>query len=157
MSLLDGFKAFQPDRPAAVATASVPLAEDAAAYEPVRIQVLSDLHLEITRYYPLRPATDGDDKPPPYDYDFPVSAEILALLGDIGLTKDERLFDWLRVQLRRFKIVFFLSGNHEAYHSSLVRAVLFSHVLSARVADADNHTRPGRVLAAPRCLCPRMR
>ena len=64
--------------------------------EPVRIQVLSDLHLELSRVSSL-----------PYFFDFPVKADTLALLGDIGLTHDDRLFDWLRAQLRRFKLVFF--------------------------------------------------
>ncbi|KAI0698427.1 Metallo-dependent phosphatase-like protein [Cerioporus squamosus] len=79
---------------------------------PVRIQVLSDLHLEIGR-----PAPGGGYTH--FQYDFPAKADILALLGDIGTTNDDRLFDWLRAQLKRFKLIFFLSGNHEAYRSSI--------------------------------------
>ncbi|KAI0375101.1 Ser/Thr protein phosphatase protein [Pilatotrama ljubarskyi] len=79
--------------------------------EPVRIQLLSDLHLE----FPPPPHVASG----PYQFDFPIQAEMLALLGDIGLTEDDRLFDWLRTQLKRFKIILFLSGNHEAYNSSL--------------------------------------
>ncbi|RDX55755.1 Ser/Thr protein phosphatase protein [Lentinus brumalis] len=81
-------------------------------HSPVRIQVLSDTHLEIGR-----PALGGGYTH--FQYDFPAKADILALLGDIGTTNDDRFFDWLRAQLKRFKLVFFLSGNHEAYRSSI--------------------------------------
>ncbi len=69
-----------------------------------RLQILSDLHLEVER---------PDE--PLYAYDFPASAPNLALLGDIGWTRDDRLFDWLRAQLARFETVFFVCGNHEPY------------------------------------------
>jgi len=49
---------------------------------------------------------------PPYIFDFPVTAPKLALLGDIGSTRDERLFEWLELQLSRFERVFFVIGNH---------------------------------------------
>ncbi len=84
---------------------------------PVRIQILSDLHLEVP---PPRQSRLADS----YQYTFPVQAEILALLGDIGATTDDGLFDWLHAQLKRFKAVFFLSGNHESYGSSMVRDML---------------------------------
>ena len=83
---------------------------------PLRIQILSDLHLEVGR-----PTIGGGYTT--FEYDFPAKADVLALLGDIGTTNDDRFFDWLRAQLRRFKLVFFLSGNHEAYRSSLVSEV----------------------------------
>ncbi|KAK0235992.1 Ser/Thr protein phosphatase superfamily protein [Armillaria nabsnona] len=69
-----------------------------------RLQILSDLHLEVER---------PDE--PLYAYDFPASAPNLALLGDIGWTRDDRLFNWLRAQLARFETVFFVCGNHEPY------------------------------------------
>lgn len=74
-----------------------------------QIQLLSDLHLEVER---------GDQ--PLYVFDFPKCAPNLALLGDIGWTRDERLFTWLEEQLRRFERVFFVSGNHEPYVATLV-------------------------------------
>lgn len=80
---------------------------------PVRIQILSDLHLEVP---PPRHSRLADS----YQFTFPAQAEMLALLGDIGATADDGLFDWLHAQLRRFKTVFFLCGNHEPYGSSLV-------------------------------------
>lgn len=69
-----------------------------------RIQVLSDLHLEAPSAYDI--------------FDIPPGAPYLALLGDIGNTKDDALFTFLEAQLRRFEIVFFLLGNHEPYHSN---------------------------------------
>ena len=57
-----------------------------------QIQIISDLHLEIER-----------PNAQLYIYEFPVCAPNLVLLGDIGWTRDERLFQWLEVQLSRFK------------------------------------------------------
>lgn len=69
----------------------------------VHIQILSDLHLEAQSAY---------------FFDIPPSASHLALLGDIGNIKDDCFFDFLKRQLLRFRVVFFLFGNHEPYHSS---------------------------------------
>ena len=71
----------------------------------MRIQILSDLHLEIERPGSI----PGNEF---YSYDFPAESEILALLGDIGYAIHERLFRWLRVQLNRFEYVFYVIGNH---------------------------------------------
>jgi len=79
-----------------------------------RIQLLSDLHLEIER-----------GSRPLYEYDFPAHAPNLALLGDIGWTRDSRLFEWLEAQLARFRRVFFVSGNHEPYVSTLACTPVF--------------------------------
>ncbi|KAI0332972.1 Ser/Thr protein phosphatase protein [Cubamyces sp. BRFM 1775] len=93
-----------------------PMAEST---EKIGIQILSDLHLDFER-----PSSNGgpgndDDDGNLYKFDFPARAEHLALLGDIGMTVDDRLFTWLRAQLERFKTVFFVPGNHEPYWSSL--------------------------------------
>ncbi|OCH88535.1 hypothetical protein OBBRIDRAFT_83113 [Obba rivulosa] len=79
-----------------------------ASEERFRLQLLSDLHLEIQR---------GDS--PLYEYNFPANAPNLALLGDIGWTRDNRLFDWLDNQLMRFERVFFIPGNNEPYATSI--------------------------------------
>lgn len=71
----------------------------------MQIQILSDLHLEIER-------PNSEPGREFYHYDIPVRAETLALLGDIGWTVEDRLFEWLRDQLRLFKTIFFVSGNH---------------------------------------------
>ncbi|KAI0090970.1 Ser/Thr protein phosphatase protein [Irpex rosettiformis] len=81
----------------------------------VNIQVLSDLHLEYSQP-PGTPETPGEA----YAYDIPVCAGYLALLGDTGCTCDDRLFNWLDIQLTKFRIVFYLSGNHEPHGSSLI-------------------------------------
>lgn len=77
--------------------------------QPFRVQIMSDLHLEVARYNRT-----------PYDFDFTACAPNLALLGDIGLTKDDRLFLFLDVQCSRFDRVFFVLGHHEFYDSAIV-------------------------------------
>lgn len=90
------------------------------------IQLLSDLHLEVER---------GEQ--PLYTFDFPVCAPNLALLGDVGWTRDDRLFEWLDLQLLRFKLVFFVSGNHEPYVSTLVCSDLVN-TLYIRLINTDH-------------------
>lgn len=70
----------------------------------VKLQILSDLHLESPAAYDV--------------FDITPTAEYLALLGDIGYTKDAGLISFLHKQLPRFEIIFFVLGNHEPYHSS---------------------------------------
>ena len=65
----------------------------------MKIQILSDLHLEVER----PAASSGQEF---YFYDIPVHAEHLALLGDIGWTMQDELFDWLSAQLKIFKTIF---------------------------------------------------
>lgn len=80
---------------------------------PIRIQLMSDLHLEIER---------GDEM----DYEkFNISAvaPILALLGDIGLVQDERLFRFIRKLLYQFETVLYILGNHESYGATYVSRV----------------------------------
>src|SRR3569833_873757 len=79
-------------------------------------QILSDLHLETPRFLPMY----GE---------FAVTARspYLALLGDIGNSHDDRLYDFLERQLQRFKIVFFVIGNHEPYFFVVAGLVLCSY------------------------------
>jgi hypothetical protein len=79
---------------------------------------MSDLHLEKRRVSDLRDAHDEDK----YIFDFPANADILALLGDIGNTRNDSLYGWLSVQLARFKLILFVIGNHEPYGSTLVQS-----------------------------------
>lgn len=68
------------------------------------VQIVSDLHLE---------------KPVAYDvFEIPPNAPFLALLGDIGVVKDDGFFPFIQRQLQNFKTVFLLLGNHEPYHST---------------------------------------
>jgi len=100
------------------------------------IQIISDLHLEIER-----PSSQDQ---PLYIYDFPVCAPNLALLGDIGWTRDERLFQWLEVQLSRFKKVFMVLGNHEPYASTLEQSTSTLEEFSKRwpIARVTESTEP---------------
>ncbi|KAM5464236.1 hypothetical protein MauCBS54593_007055 [Microsporum audouinii] len=68
------------------------------------IQILSDLHLESPSGYDI--------------FTIPPKAPHLALLGDIGNVRDKGFFPFIEAQLRQFRTVFFLLGNHEPYHST---------------------------------------
>lgn len=81
----------------------------------MKIQLLSDLHLECERPN----AEPGKEF---YHYELAVAAKHLALLGDIGCTSQEELFDWLRAQLPKFDKIFFVAGNHEPYRSSIAES-----------------------------------
>ncbi|TVY41381.1 Uncharacterized protein LSUB1_G003254 [Lachnellula subtilissima] len=70
----------------------------------VKIQLMSDLHLGT-------PQT----RPTYQDFEIPPECQYLALLGDIGVIGDNRLFDFLEKQLRSFEVVFYLLGNHEPF------------------------------------------
>ncbi|KAL6796175.1 putative calcineurin-like phosphoesterase [Trichoderma sp. SZMC 28013] len=68
----------------------------------VRIQILSDLHLEIGQQYT--------------SYTFPVTAPFLLLAGDIGRLIDyDNYVTFLVTQVSRYKKVFLVLGNHEFY------------------------------------------
>lgn len=72
----------------------------------VKIQVLSDLHLEAPQAYDV--------------FEIVPRAPHLALLGDIGNIKEHKTdcIAFLTKQLRQFSTVLFIPGNHEAYHST---------------------------------------
>ncbi|KKO97283.1 Ser/Thr protein phosphatase [Trichoderma harzianum] len=68
----------------------------------VRIQLLSDLHLEIGQQYT--------------SYTFPVTAPFLLLAGDIGRLMDyDNYKAFLETQASRYEKVFLVLGNHEFY------------------------------------------
>ena len=71
-------------------------------YSMAKFQILSDLHLEDPSAYDV--------------FKISPTAPYLALLGDIGVVKDDGFFPFVETQLRQFKIVFFLLGNHEPYY-----------------------------------------
>lgn len=54
----------------------------------MKLQIVSDLQLEAPAAYDV--------------YEITPSAPNLAVLGDIGYTKDDGLFDFLRKQLSQF-------------------------------------------------------
>ena len=70
------------------------------------VQILSDVHLEAPKCYDI--------------FEIVPKAPYLALLGDVGNVaahKDDCLA-FLTLQLRQFRAVLFVPGNHEAYHSN---------------------------------------
>lgn len=70
------------------------------------IQILSDLHLEVPKAYDV--------------FEITPKAPYLALLGDIGTIVAHKAdsLAFLTRQLAHFRAVFFVPGNHEAYHST---------------------------------------
>jgi predicted phosphodiesterase len=70
------------------------------------LHILSDLHLESPKGYDF--------------FTIQPRAPYLALLGDIGNVVPHRdeILAFLTEQLRQFKAVLFVPGNHEAYHST---------------------------------------
>ena len=77
----------------------------------------------------------------------------LALLGDIGNAHDHRLLDFLEQQLRQFKIVFYVLGNHEPYNGTLGDAISriedFEVSVSARRRKANAEQQHPGAGAAP--------
>jgi hypothetical protein len=81
------------------------------AVDSVKFQLVSDLHLETPQ---ARPTYE--------DFKIQPECQYLALLGDIGSIWDPRLFSFLEDQLRKFEIVFYLLGNHEAHGTTVLVA-----------------------------------
>jgi predicted phosphodiesterase len=77
-------------------------------YARVRIQFVSDIHLEMYKRVPFDPT----------HFVMPGQAEYLALCGDIGYPEDLLLEEFLRFCSRNFRIVFWVPGNHEFYSPS---------------------------------------
>lgn len=75
------------------------------------LQIVSDLHLEAPKAYDI--------------FELIPNAPVLALVGDIGNVEPHRddLVVFLNKQLRQFKAVLFVAGNHEAYHSTWPRTL----------------------------------
>lgn len=91
-------------------------------------QIVSDLHLENPAAYDL--------------FEIPASAPYLALLGDIGVAKDDGFFSFLEAQLPNFEIVFLLLGNHEPWYSSWNQTKQKLHQFSDRL-DQQRLSQPG--------------
>jgi len=79
----------------------------------MKIQILSDLHLESPKAYDI--------------FEIEAKAPYLALLGDIGniVSHKDECLAFLTQQLRQFQAVFFVPGNHEAYHSNWTETLGF--------------------------------
>ncbi|KAI1341658.1 Metallo-dependent phosphatase-like protein [Xylariaceae sp. FL0016] len=69
---------------------------------PPRVQILSDLHLELCQQY--------------LTYEFPATAPLLLLAGDVGRLLDyDALLAFFSVQVSRYEKVLWVLGNHEFY------------------------------------------
>jgi Calcineurin-like phosphoesterase len=101
----------------------------------IKFQIMSDLHLET----PLARSSYED-----FAVTTTPQSPYLALLGDIGYTCDTRLFEFLEEQLRHFKIVFFLLGNHEPYTMSFPAAKALVKTFAARMDGIYGPSNIGR-------------
>lgn len=84
-----------------------------------RFQIISDLHLETPLSSPAYEYFSGPSN-------FPLEADNIFLLGDIGLISDTQpLLNFLRSLLRRSALlkVFYVLGNHEPYRMTLENAL----------------------------------
>ncbi|KJZ73959.1 hypothetical protein HIM_06627 [Hirsutella minnesotensis 3608] len=70
------------------------------------IQIMSDLHLEMPKAYDT--------------FEIIPKAPYLALLGDIGniAAHEDQCLAFFTKQLKQFRVVLFVPGNHEAYESN---------------------------------------
>ena len=92
----------------------------------MRLNIVSHLHLETQAAYDVfKMSSNG--------------AQYLALLGDIGQTKDPGLFEFPSERLLQFAIVFFVLGNHEPYHSSWPSAVAKVNEFRKEINNAQRH------------------
>jgi len=90
------------------------------------LQILSDLHLEAPPHY--------------NNYPIPPAAAYLALLGDIGTPGPHtaEFLSFLRIQLKQFRAVLFVPGNHEAYHSTWETVLSTLRAFASEIAsDSD--------------------
>lgn len=75
-----------------------------------RIQILSDLHLEVGQQYT--------------SFTFPATAPYLLLAGDVGRLVDyDGYLAFLKTQILRYENVFLVLGNHEFYGMSYSAAL----------------------------------
>lgn len=89
-----------------------------------RIQVLSDLHLEVGQQYS--------------SYEFPASAPFLLLGGDIGRLIDyDPYLKFLEKLVSRYEKVFLVLGNHEFYGLSYEAGIAQARRLSQEPSLAD--------------------
>jgi predicted MPP superfamily phosphohydrolase len=69
--------------------------------KPIKLQYLSDLHLEYRKNIPY----------------IPIVGDMLALCGDIGHPIDPKYKDYLKQCSNNYEQVFLLSGNHEYWNN----------------------------------------
>ena len=89
------------------------------------IQIVSDLHLEVPKAYDV--------------YEITPAAPYLALLGDIGsVAHGDDFYAFLTRQLRQFRAVLFVPGNHEAFGTSWDAALASLRAFGDAAAREDD-------------------
>ncbi len=78
----------------------------------LRIQIASDLHLELRKMFPK----------------LPVRAEILALCGDIGYPKTQIYREFIQWCSKNYELVFVIAGNHEYWSKKLAMQDIDKHI-----------------------------
>lgn len=73
----------------------------------MKIQIVSDLHLEFNRPGEL--------------FDLPVTGDVLILAGDIGVAYKPSYFFMLEEWADRYTAVIYVAGNHEYYKSGVYK------------------------------------
>jgi predicted phosphohydrolase len=72
----------------------------------MKIQILSDIHLEFCKKIPL----------------IPITGDILCLAGDIGNPFNKLYEEFLKYVNSKFNKVFIITGNHEYYNNTIYDA-----------------------------------
>lgn len=100
-------------------------------------QIVSGLHLESPKVYDI--------------FEITPKAPYLALLGDIGnvVPHKDDLFAFLTSQLKRFRVVLFVPGNHEAYELTWAETL---HILKGFEEHFRNDTSIGEFALMDRPL-----
>ena len=92
----------------------------------IDIQIFSDLHLETPEAYNI--------------FEITPKAPILALLGDIGYVRHDGFLQFLDGQLKLFRKVLLIFGNHEPWGSDWKQAAERVRAF----ADAQDHNHSGK-------------
>jgi len=95
------------------------------------IQILSDIHLEFWPEY-----ESISQLPPPLN-NLPVSAPILALLGDIGIPSLPLYENFISDVSKKFKLVLIISGNHEYYNGQIDEVDTLIHAIAGKFPNVQ--------------------
>ena len=101
------------------------------------VQILSDLHLEAPKAYDV--------------FEIVLKAPYLALLGNIGniIPHKGDYLAFLTQQLKQFRAVLFIPGNHEAYHFKWPETLDILHTFEQ---DVRNNTSLGEFVLLDRAI-----
>lgn len=92
----------------------------------MRIHLVSDLHLELSKSYPT--------------YLSKVEADTLVLAGDIGKPFTDKYENFIDYCAKLFKHVIIVAGNHEYYQSKLKKSMLEIDNRIKEICDKHDNT-----------------